>query len=92
MHLFKFAAYCEEDRTFYDETGWYVWPRTKSGDTAQVYCKHGTLSTFTIGFAERSCGVNFDGTTYWEPADTSECKPVSAFFSLYYSLLDFIEK
>ncbi|KAL4226889.1 hypothetical protein ACF0H5_014867 [Mactra antiquata] len=69
-------AYCEEDRTFYDNTGWYIWPRTKSGDTAHVFCEHGTLSNFTLGYAERSCGVNFDGTTFWEKADTSECMPL----------------
>ena len=80
LHLIIFSAFCEEEDGFYDRTGHYDWPATKSGVTASILCSYDPRDAYLVSLykprAVRECTATPDGRAYWKPPDTSQCKEV----------------
>lgn len=66
-------VFCDEDNSFYDKTGWYMWPRTKSAETSRIQCTHAVDGMTNVGYATRYCNVDINGTAFWEIPNTSKC-------------------
>ena len=83
MACVSISAFCEAEDGFYDRTGHYDWPETKSGVTAKILCSYDPRDAYLISLykprALRECAATPDGKAYWKPPDTSQCKEVRYF-------------